>query len=96
MFRLRLVITEGTQFDYRYDELMRHNIDVNPGSTILEILEDVKKLPLHILNQPYSSQIRDHLYLMHPDTHERLEEEKKLSDYDIQDGGILRIMSAVR
>ena len=93
---LRLIVTEGTQFDDRYDEVMRHTVEVNPESTILEILEDVKKLPLHILNQPYSSQIRDHLYLMHPDTHERLEKEKKLSDYDIQEGGILRIMSAVR
>ena len=69
---------------------------MNHESTIFEILNDFKKLPLHILSQPYSFQVRDHLYLMHPDTHERLEEEKKLSDYDIQEGGILRIMSAVR
>jgi hypothetical protein len=93
---LRLIITEGTQFDDGYDELMRHTVEVNPESTILEILKDVKKLPLHILNQPYSFQVRDHLYLMHSDTHERLEDEKKLSDYDIQEDGILRIMSAVR
>ncbi len=93
---LKIIITEGTQFGDSYRELSRHELDATPDMSIGDLLELVKTMPFQILDAPYSAHITDHLYLMHPDSRERLEESKTLLECGLQDGTIVRLMSGVR
>ncbi|MGY5852252.1 MAG: hypothetical protein RTU92_01640 [Candidatus Thorarchaeota archaeon] len=91
-----VIITVGTQFEDRYEETLRCEVTVSDDATISDVLEEAKKecLPkVPILNKPHKI---PHLYLMHPDTLHKLDEEKPASEYGIKDGSILRLMSAVR
>jgi len=93
---LRIIITEGTQFDDSYRELARKEVDIAPDMSIGDLLEIVKTLPFQMLNAPYSRNILDHLYLMHPESKERLDESKTIEEYGFEDGSIMRLMSGVR
>ncbi|MGY5876155.1 MAG: hypothetical protein RTU30_10440 [Candidatus Thorarchaeota archaeon] len=91
-----VIITVGTQFEDRYEETLRCEVTVSDGATISEILEEAKQecLPkVPILDKPHKV---PHLYLMHPDTLRKLDEEKPAGEFGIKDGSILRLMSSVR
>ena len=93
---LRIIITEGTQFDDEYRETGRHEIDATSSMSIGDLLEQAKKLPFELVNAPYARHLRDHLYLMHPESREQLEMSKTLAECGLDDGSILRLMSGVR
>ncbi|MFW9919635.1 MAG: hypothetical protein ACFFED_08550, partial [Candidatus Thorarchaeota archaeon] len=78
---MRIIITEGTQFDASYQELSRQEIDVSSDMSIGDLLEIAKTLPFQMLNAPYSKNIINHLYLMHPESRDRLEESKTIKEY---------------
>ncbi len=96
MTELQVIITEGTQYDDRYEELSRQSLEASSEMTVGELLEEAKKLPFQMLNAPYTRNIIAHLYLMHSITRERLDETKSLEAYGLRDGSILRLMSGVR
>lgn len=93
---LRIIITEGTQFDDEYRENSRHEVDASSSMSIGDLLEQAKGLPFQMLIAPYARHILDHLYFMHPESKERLETSKTVGEYGLEDGSILRLMSGVR
>ena len=93
---MRLIITVGTQFEDRYEEFLRCSVKVSDNARISEVLEQAKThcaSQVPVLSKPHKL---EHLYLMHPETLQKLDEDKSVDDYDLGDGSIIRLMSAVR
>ncbi|MHA1637991.1 MAG: hypothetical protein ACTSUB_08250 [Candidatus Thorarchaeota archaeon] len=94
---MKLIITLGTQSGDKYIESSRCTIELEEDATIADALAKAKEdsAPL-VANPTLQKRLEPHLYLMHPDSLDKLDNEKKISDYGLKDGSILRLMSAVR
>jgi hypothetical protein len=94
---MKLIITLGVQSGETYQESSRCTIDVADDAPISSVLEEAKRnsRPM-VANPTLQARLEPHMYLMHPETLERLDESKTVVDYGLKDQSILRIMSAVR
>ena len=93
---MKLMISLGVQSGDDYRETIRCAIDVANDATISEVLEEAKKHCVPLVPYLNSEAKKPHLYLMHADTLERLDEAKTVKEYALVDGSIVRLMSAVR
>lgn len=94
---MKLIITLGVQSDDSYKESSRCTIEVSSDASITTVLEEAKKhsKPM-VANPTLQARLEPHMYLMHPDTRETLDVTKAVADYGLNEGSILRLMSAVR
>lgn len=94
---MKLIITLGVQSEEEYRESSRCTIEVADDASIFLVLEEAKKhsKPM-VANPTLQAQLEPHMYLMHSDTWEALDNTKTVVDYGLTDGSILRLMSAVR
>ncbi len=91
---MKIIITNGFYSGEEYRESSRFSIEIDDPSTtrIQEVLKSAKKEP-----QPsYMERLKEHFYLMHPDTKEKLDESKNLAECGIQDDYLLRLMCTIR
>lgn len=97
VYKMKLIITLGTQSGDEYIESSRCTIELEQDASIADALVKAKENsePL-VANPTLQKRLEPHLYLMHPDTRDRLDEGKTISDYGLKDGSILRLMSSVR
>lgn len=94
---MKLIITLGTQSGDEYIESSRCAIEIAEDASVADALAKAKEdsAPL-VANPTLQKRLEPYLYLMHPDTLDKLDEGKKISDYGLKDGSILRLMSAAR
>ena len=94
---MKLIITIGTQFDDEYRESSRCTIEVDSDATIGDALVKAKAESAPMVESPtVQKRLEPHMYLMHPHTREKLDVDKKVDEYGLTDGSILRLMSGVR
>ena len=94
---MKLVITVGFYSGEDYRESSRCTVQVADDAQIAEALEEAKKHSAPLVPDPdHQKRLEPHLYLMHSETRERLDADKKISDYGLSEGSILRLMSGVR
>ena len=94
---MKLIVTLGTQSGDEYIESSRCTIEIEEEASVADALAKAKEdsAPL-VANPTLQKRLEPYLYLMHPDTLDKLDNEKKISDYGLKDGSILRLMSSVR
>jgi hypothetical protein len=93
---MKIIVTLGVQTDTEYTESSRCEIEVTEDTTISEALELAKKNSAPMAPASLQRHLERHMYLMHPDTLERLDDSKTIRDYSLKDGDIVRLMSAAR
>jgi hypothetical protein len=93
---MELIITTGMRSEERFVETHRWSIDVASDATISAVLERVKHECVPTIPALNREAIKPHLYLVLAESFERLDNEKTVKDYELIDGSILHLMSAVR
>ncbi|MFX0108613.1 MAG: hypothetical protein ACFE7R_10035 [Candidatus Hodarchaeota archaeon] len=93
---VRLVISFGVQTDDIYRESLRCSVDVEEDAKVADVLEEVKQKCVPLVPALNNEPIKRHLYLIHDDTMERLDNDKSVKDYALVDGSIIRLRSGVR
>ncbi len=92
---MKLIISIGVQSGDDYRESIRCAVDVATDATISNVLAEAKKHCVPLLPYLNSEAKKPHLYLIHADTLERLDEEKMVKEYALVDGSVVRLKSAV-
>ena len=94
---MKLIITVGFYSGDEYRESSRCTIEITDDATIALALEEAKKHSEPLVASPsYKTTIEPHLYLLHSESLERLDDGKTVAEYGLNDGSILRLMSGVR
>jgi hypothetical protein len=92
---MKLMISIGVQSGDDHRETIRCAVDVATDATISDVPE-AKKHCVPLVPYLNSEAKKPHLYLIHADTLERLDEEKMVKEYALVDGSVVRLKSAVR
>ena len=91
------MITVGFYSGEEYRESSRCTIEVADDALVVDVLEEAKKSSAPMVPDPeHQKRLEPHLYLLHSETRERLDADKKVSEYGLSEGSILRLMSGVR
>ncbi len=93
---MKLIITLGMQSEDSYEEHHRGTVEVDDDALISDVLEQAKIHVIPLSPALNRESIKPYLYLMHPETLEKLDENRSVQECDLQDESILRLMSFVR
>ncbi len=97
LYHMKIIITLGVQSGDKYEESSRCTLEVSDYEEISTVLKEAKKSSAPLVANPIlQANLEPYLYLMHPETLEKLDESKTVADYALKDQSVLRLMSAVR